>query len=246
MKIPFAIDPILTHPAVVGTVHSAASLAAAKKLRPGACDWLELRVDGFYPEVGRLLREARKLAIPKIVTVRHPSEGGMAAGITARERRRLYGEFMELAGLLDIELRQAGAMDAVISQAKAAGVGVILSHHDFRRTPRPGKLRELARHARDAGADVFKVAATAESARDLATLIEFLADEKSRLPLAVMGMGRFGKISRLLLAEAGSCLNYGFLGAPNASGQWPAALLKTRIAELRNTAHDIPGFPRAS
>jgi 3-dehydroquinate dehydratase I len=240
MKIPVVIAPTLSHPAVVGTVHSAASLAAAKKIRPGQCDWLELRVDGFHPDVRELLRIAPRLATPKIVTVRHPSEGGMANAITPRERRALYVDFMEIAGLVDIELRQAKSMNAVISQAKAAGVGVILSHHDFRRTPPPAKLRDLLRHARDAGADIFKVAATTESARDLAALIEFLANEKNRLPLAVMGMGRFGKVSRLVLADAGSCLNYGFLGTPNASGQWPAAVLKARIAELRNADHDLP------
>jgi 3-dehydroquinate dehydratase-1 len=124
----------------------------------------------------------------------------------------------------------------VISQARAAGVGVILSYHDFRSTPGAGKLRELARRAQDAGADIFKVAAVTNEAREVARLIEFLADEKGRLALAVMGMGRYGKISRLVLAEAGSCLNYGYLGKPNASGQWAAALLKARMAELREGA----------
>ncbi len=56
--------------------------------------------------------------------------------------------------------------------------------------------------------------------------------KKQPLPLSVMGMGRFGKISRLLLAQAGSILNYGYLDRPNASGQWEARLLKCRLAEL--------------
>ena len=156
----------------------------------------------------------------------------MANGMTARERRALYGDFLDVAGLVDIELRSSGGMKEVIRQAKASEVGVILSHHDFQRTPRPRLLRALARRARDAGADIFKVAAMTRRVRDLAMLIEFLADEKGRLPLAVMGMGPYGKISRLVLARAGSCLNYGHLGTPNASGQWPVAVLKARIAEL--------------
>jgi len=224
----------LSHPGVVGTVHSFASLAAARKLKRRQCDWLELRIDNFFPHVGELRRLAPRLACPRIVTVRHATEGGAAPAMTARERRALYGDFLEVAGLVDIELRWAGALSAVIRQAKEAGVAIILSHHDFQRTPRPGKLRELARRAREAGADIFKVAAMTRGERDLATLIEFLADEKKRLPLAVMGMGTFGKISRLVLAQAGSCLNYGYLGTPNASGQWPVAQLKARIAELRD------------
>jgi 3-dehydroquinate dehydratase-1 len=218
----------------VGTIVSSASLAAAAKLRPGTCDWLEIRVDHFLPDIAELRRKSAKLSLPRIVTVRHPAEGGQAPRITLRERRSLYRDFMELAGLVDIELRQAGPLKEVIREAQAAGVGVILSAHDFRRTPPPARLRDLARQAADAGADIFKVAATANSPADLAKLIEFLANEKSPLPLAVMGMGRFGKISRLVLAQAGSCLNYGYLAAPNASGQWPVALLKARIAELQD------------
>jgi 3-dehydroquinate dehydratase-1 len=156
----------------------------------------------------------------------------MAKGLTPGLRRALYGDFLEVAGLVDLELRQAGAMKEVIRDAREGGAGVILSHHDFRRTPAPDQLRELARRAADAGADIFKVATMTREARDLAVLIEFLADEKEKLPLAVMGMGVYGKISRLVLARAGSCLNYGYLGSPNASGQWPVALLKALIEEL--------------
>jgi 3-dehydroquinate dehydratase-1 len=53
-----------------------------------------------------------------------------------------------------------------------------------------------------------------------------------KLPLSVMGMGAYGKVSRLLLARAGSVLNYGYLDEPQVSGQWEATLLKQRLAEL--------------
>jgi 3-dehydroquinate dehydratase-1 len=45
-------------------------------------------------------------------------------------------------------------------------------------------------------------------------------------------MGPLGKLSRLVLAKAGSCLNYGYLNTPNAPGQWPAARLKTLLEEI--------------
>ena len=59
--------------------------------------------------------------------------------------------------------------------------------------------------------------------------------KKQPLPLSVMGMGRFGKISRLLFAQAGSVLNYGYLDRPNASGQWEATSLKKRLANSWTT-----------
>ena len=234
MEKPSQIAISLSQPAVVGTVHSEASLTAAQHIGKGKCDWLELRVDNFFPKTIALRKAAEKLKLPRIVTVRHASEGGAATGITAQDRRALYGEFLEVAGMVDIELRREKEMRGLIREAREAGVKVILSHHDFQRTPSPERLRELSRKAREAGADVFKVATMTGGALDLAMLVEFLANEKAneKGAVAVMGMGAFGKVSRLVLAQAGSCLNYGYLGKPNASGQWPVELLKARIAEL--------------
>lgn len=233
MTVPVQIATSLSHPGVVGTVHSAASLRTGVRLRPGGpCDWLELRIDHFFPNVAGVLQAARKMRLPRIITVRRLAEGGAARELTERDRRVLFGEFMELAALVDVELHSARSLSEVIAEARGAGVGVMLSHHDFHRTPPRARLAELARRARDAGADIFKVAALVEKERDLARLIEFLANEKGRMRLAVMGMGLYGRVSRLVLAQAGSCLNYAFLDAPNASGQWPAALLKARIAEI--------------
>jgi 3-dehydroquinate dehydratase-1 len=45
-------------------------------------------------------------------------------------------------------------------------------------------------------------------------------------------MGPLGRISRLVLAAAGSRLNYGYLDRPQVPGQWPAAELARRIGEV--------------
>ncbi|MCX6967274.1 MAG: type I 3-dehydroquinate dehydratase, partial [Verrucomicrobia bacterium] len=90
----------------------------------------------------------------------------------------------------------------------------------------------LRRAAALAGADVFKVAAVTHTARDLATLLDFLSAHSSAAPLlAVMGMGKFGKVSRVALGKAGSVLNYGYLDKPQVSGQWAVAVLKERLRE---------------
>jgi 3-dehydroquinate dehydratase-1 len=110
-------------------------------------------------------------------------------------------------------------------------VKVIASAHYFRSMPRTAALRRVIRQAHGAGADICKLAALAETPVALAQLLGVFG-KPAPLPLSVMGMGRFGKISRLLLAQAGSILNYGYLDQPNASGQWEARLLKTRLGEL--------------
>jgi len=225
--------------AVVGTIHSPGSLAAARELSVGAVDFLELRVDAFAAEPGQKSRLARlkqavaSLPAPLIVTVRDAREGG-AVPLSAGARRALFRDFMEHAALVDVELRWAARFSDLLQEAREGGAGVVLSHHDFRTTPPLERLEELARRAGDAGAAVFKVAATAGTAQALSVLLQFLSARGGgrRPELAVMGMGKFGKISRLALGGAGSVLNYGYLHKLQVPGQWPAEQLKQRLSEL--------------
>ena len=218
-------------PCVVGTIHSEASLRRALRLRPGSVDLLELRVDYFADNPGVLLRKIERLAFPLLVTVRHPAEGG-AHDLSFVRRGALFMQFLPFARAIDVELRSAEKLASVLAMARAHGVEVVLSHHDFRSTPSPTRLEALRRSAQAAGADIFKVAAVTSAPRDLSSLLSLLSG-RSKLPLSVMGMGALGKVSRLLFARAGSVLNYGYLDQPNASGQWEATLLKERLKELQ-------------
>jgi len=218
---------------VVGTIHSPGAAQAALELAPDAVDFLELRVDAFTttPEqLSKLETIATHLAQPLIVTVRHPEEGG-ANRLGPSERRQLFERFLPLASLIDLELRSLDLLPEIVPIALERGCGVILSCHDFQSTPSLDTLRRLAVQARKAGGTLLKVATTATTASDLCTLLRFLTDSPA-LPLAVMGMGVFGKTSRLALGRAGSRLNYGYLDSLQVSGQWPAELLKQRLAEL--------------
>jgi 3-dehydroquinate dehydratase I len=235
-EIPYNMSSIINsrflrgEPKIVGTVHSPESLRSALRLRKGEVDFLEFRVDHFAGDPGSLLRAAPRLSAPIIVTIRHPAEGG-AFNLAAKRRRELFSEFLPVANCIDIELRSVVGFGDVLAKARAAGVGVIVSDHHFYRTPSARILAARLHRAIQARADVFKVAAFAANPPDVATLLTLLA-KPAPIPLSVMGMGRFGKASRLLFAQAGSVLNYGYLDKPNASGQWEATLLKKRIAEL--------------
>lgn len=227
--------------AVVGTIHSEGSLAAALRLRKGSVDFLELRVDAFARNrtggsgEDRLEAAAARLRAPLIVTARHPKEGG-AHSLSVAERRALFRQFLSHAALIDVELRSAAALAGTLEEARERGVGIILSHHDFRTTPSLERLRELASRASEIGCTVFKVATVARTAAAFSVLLQFLAEsrvsQKSGPHLSVMGMGEFGKISRLALGRSGSVLNYGYLDKLQVPGQWPVELLRQRLLEL--------------
>ena len=217
-------------PKVVGAVHSPGALRRALRIRPGEVDFLEIRVDAFAPDPAPLLRALPRLRVPLLITVRHPAEGG-AHRLSFAQRRALFAQFLPFAALIDLELRSVEKLASTISAARARGVRVIVSDHHFKTTPPAARLQHTIRRARAAGADICKIAALAETPAALARLLALFAQPQP-LPLSIMGMGRFGKISRLLLAQAGSVLNYGYLDEPNASGQWEAVLLQKRLAEL--------------
>jgi 3-dehydroquinate dehydratase-1 len=223
---------LLTNPQIVAAVHSAESLRAALRVRPGVVDLLELRVDHFAAEPSPLLRAAPRLPAPLIVTARHPAEGGQNQ-LTTTRRRELYAQFLPFAAFVDVELRSARALATTIATAREAGVRVILSAHDFRATPSAARLSEIIRRTAAAGADVCKIATRADTPAALGRLLA-LFNKPAPLPLAVMAMGRFGKVSRLLFAQSGSVLNYGYLAAANAPGQWPATELRAILTELAN------------
>ncbi len=152
----------------------------------------------------------------------------MGSSITRREA--LYREFLEGAAFIDVEVQSRERLSELCEMARARGVRVIVSQHFFKRTPPAWSLQRTLPRVGGA-ADVLKVAGYTAKPADVAALLS-LFGERLAPHLSVMGMGPLGKASRLLFARAGSCLNYGYLGEPQVSGQWPAVLLKERLREV--------------
>jgi 3-dehydroquinate dehydratase-1 len=221
------------HPLVVGTIHSNGALKRALRLKEGAVDILELRVDAFSQDTLPLLRAIPKLPAPLLLTVRHPKEGAMGV-LSLVKRRELFRQFLPLCEWMDVELRSIELLEEEISSAKAMGVRVIVSDHHFSGTPAQGVLLRRLKLAQGAKPDVFKVAAMAETPKDLTRLLDLLL-EGPRNRMAVMGMGPQGMVSRLVLGAWGSVLNYGYLHEALVPGQWEATVLKTRLLELTSS-----------
>ena len=215
---------------VVGTVHSEGSLYLALRLYVGEIDYIELRVDHFAAAPQPLLEAASILPAACIVTVRHPDEGG-ANHLDEEQRRLLFRQLLPFAAYIDVELRSLMGLKEIIAEARELGAKVIVSDHHFDRTPPFRTLETRRRQAEKAGADIFKVATRTESSADLCVLLKLL-ETGGEIPLSAMGMGKYGKVSRLLLAQAGSAFNYGYLDQPNASGQWEASHLKKLLKEF--------------
>jgi 3-dehydroquinate dehydratase type I len=198
----------LKRPAVVGVISSASELRLASRLsRPP--DLFELRLD-WIPAPDEL--SVAKLPRPIIITSRHPFEGGRKQRI---KRSDLLLRWLPRARFVDIEVRSLHELHSVLSAAVELGVGRIYSAHYLNRTPNFRSLENKYQLASRAGADLFKIVTRADSISDLLMLLRFLASHRA----AVMAIGRYGQLSRLLFPECGSPLIYAPVRRPIHSGQ---------------------------
>ncbi len=221
-------------PLVVGVVADAPALEHFLNMgaeeRVQCCDLVELRLDTLKMPVADLRARLAGNTTPLLLTARHPAEGGQGPA-EAAGRAAMLEPLLDLAALVDIELRSAMEMQSTIQKARAAGVPVIGSFHDFQATPASEVLEGAIAFAQPAGLDSVKIATFLNSQDDLMSLMK-IASAPHRQRISVMGMGPWGRLSRLVLAKCGSLLNYGFIGTSNAPGQWPAADLKALLNHL--------------
>ena len=217
---------------VVGSVVDGASLELAVSSQAGElCDIVEFRADALSAYLPQALDAMHQCPVPALLTVRSAAEGGGTGIESPARREEIFMLLLAGADLVDLEISALPAFSQVIAQAAAHRIPVLASFHNFSGTPDLAELQTLIAQARDAGASAVKFATLLRNSSDLATLAKL--QESATIPLATMGMGPLGRVSRLLLANLGSVLNYGYLDQPTIPGQWPAARLRALIKELR-------------
>jgi len=181
----------------------------------------EVRIDLLSGRIGA--KEVRRI---------FSSHGNLVA--TCRPGRRSQKECAELllgaisagAAYVDIEVDAPAALrKKVAAKAKKAGCAVIVSFHDYEKTPALPLLKARVSKCFAAGAGIAKIACKANSDGDCARLLSLLDGKRN---LAVVGMGGKGKRVRVAAPLLGSAIAYvspsGRRGT--ADGQMTAAELE--------------------
>jgi 3-dehydroquinate dehydratase-1 len=127
---------------------------------------------------------------------------------------------------IDIELSSKRILEKVIRAAKEKRKLVIVSYHNFKRTPQTEKLLKIINEARGAGADAIKLAAEVKGQDGLKRLSSLLTDHKD---LIVIAMGAFGTPSRVFFPMLGSLITYAGISGANAPGQLSLGKLKSEF-----------------
>jgi 3-dehydroquinate dehydratase-1 len=198
-------------------------------------DFIEARIDLFSSHdtahVEAVLQRLGAAGAPIIATIRVAAEGGRWRG-TEIEREALFLRILPLVHAVDVEFACPAVARRVGAAARARGRAVIVSAHDFERTPPATTLRRRIATAHALGADMVKLAAHARTLDDVATLLRLLLDTRE-IPLALLALGPVGTLSRVFFPAAGSVLTYAFAAGDVATGPGQIALPELHAALAR-------------
>jgi len=197
-------------------------LGQLNQLKP---DLVEIRIDLAGEEVIRLISQLDP-SIRRIATCR---SGGRVKDTEMVLMRAIESGVHYVD--LDLEMDQR-KMDRLVKLAVSQGVEVIISWHDFDRTPQRNELIRVMHSCFEKGADVAKIAAMVRVQQDAANLLSLYAEEGRKV---VLGMGEAGKITRLAALYLGAEFTFAVLDEADktAPGQPSYKALQEFITQMQ-------------
>jgi 3-dehydroquinate dehydratase I len=221
-----------------------AELAVVLPKQPDVLEW---RVD-YFDAIGdsaAVIAAARAIKqaaghMPLLFTRRSAMEGGEKIAISENQVIAMYTAVCESKSidLIDFEMaNDAANIVRVRAAAKANGIKLVLSFHNFSSTPDLETLAKKFLTAEQLGADVAKVAVMPRDLDDVLTLLTATreASKKLHIPLISMSMGPYGAITRLFGGAFGSALSFAVGASSSAPGQVPIEDLNTVLAILQKS-----------
>ena len=192
------------------------------------------KVIALGQQLNQILKEK-----PLIATIRTHNEGGKMT-VSDQNYEKIYREYLKkpFMQLLDIEMfRDAGSVVKLTQLAHDKKVLVIMSNHDFNKTPEQQEIENRLLKQDQMGADILKIAVMPKSKQDVFTLMNatLAVSQKSQKPLLTMSMGQLGTISRVATANMGGSLSFGMISEASAPGQIDVTQLKQLLKTVQPT-----------
>jgi 3-dehydroquinate dehydratase-1 len=216
----------------------------AKNIAELCPDIIEWRVDYFkdvcdLKMVKKALKTIRDIIsdIPIIFTFRSSLEGGFLE-VKDDIRFSIIEQIINTGevDVVDIELISGKAkIEKIKRTAKTNNVPLILSYHNFSKTPSVEFMLDKIKQQVSNGANIAKIAVMPENEEDVLNLLSATLKARKDLPdipLITMSMGDLGIISRIAGGIFGSDLTFGACGKTSAPGQIPITELREAMKPL--------------
>ncbi len=231
---------------IVGTTKEEL-LQEVEALQSLSVDVVEWRMDWFKEienleaakEMVKTLREALK-DTALLATFRSKKEGGELEVSTAYyvALNKAIAD-SGCADLIDVELFTGEhEVKDLVAYAHAHGVKVIMSNHDFDKTPSYDEILTRLKAMQNFDADIPKIAVMPTCKKDVLTLLQATNDMHETYadrPIITMSMAGTGVISRLCGEVFGSALTFGAAKKASAPGQMNVEDLHTVLALLHKS-----------
>ena len=208
------------------------------------CDLIELRID-FYEnihdlkQVHELLLQVRQQTnLPLLLTYRSLKEGGHIQ-LSDQEYLSLVQTACQSGciDIVDIELESGNMLVyQLVEIAHQNHVKVLMSYHDFEKTPAVLEMKERLEKMEIMGADICKIAVMPFSYKDVIQLLNTTMEMSQRLtrPLVTMSMGKIGKITRIVGELVGSSITFASVGQSSAPGQLTLEDMQTLLEVIHH------------
>ena len=189
------------------------------KIALGKSEYAEVRLDFLKPSDIPNVLESIKNRLPRCVcTLRPKNEGGKFTG-SEKERKsilKLISEYNPF--LLDVEFNTLKKDQKLRQYLKKSKTVILVSWHDFKKTPNMKKLNSTLKEMRKFSNHV-KIVTVAKSINDTSNILS-LYNKSSKIKLIAFAMGEEARFSRILCLHLGSPFTYVSLGKAIASGQF--------------------------
>lgn len=223
------------------------AIAQAKVIAANAdADLAEFRIDllNFASDRKQVIALGHELkqilgTKPLIATIRTRNEGGQLT-ISDADYGKTYQAYLQqpFMDMLDVEMfREQQIVKDTVKMAHAKKVLIVMSNHDFQKTPPESEIIKRLLKQDELGADILKIAVMPQNKQDVFTLMNatLKVSQQSKKPLLTMSMGKLGTISRIATANMGGSFSFGMIGEASAPGQIDVTQLKQFLKTVQPT-----------
>ena len=219
--------PLIAIPVATHTLQELKEKTAAIRSLPfDVLEWRMDALDTLSPELATqgLSLVKSEISTPIIATVRTSKEGGSFPYEDALYESCVTAVMTGLrpgSDAVDVEMERTPA-PRLIEKARALGLSVIVSFHDFSRTPKKEEIVSRFFAMKDRKASIGKIAVMAHSDMDARTMMDAMAQVHKtapEFPFIGISMGPCGQVTRTEGGKAGSILTFASAGEASAPGQ---------------------------
>lgn len=222
----------------VAVTDTGRAISAVKQVEQDI-DVVEIRLDTMQQvSIPELCREINR---PLLFTNRPAWEGGLCRTPEDERLAPLLEAVRQQTAFIDLELRAPQqSREKLLNAISGSQTRMIISAHDFDKTPDSSTLLTILQRQVDSGAHIGKIVTMAHSYLDVLRILYLQCEaQRQNFPLIAFCMGEEGKVSRITTLLLGGFMTYAALDEQQATapGQIPVLQLKEAMAKLSGRHH---------